>query len=189
MLPLRSLPFLALSLAFAASACATPVVRTPALAAPPGALVEEIHGSSGAAVGLLTLAEGPRGVLIRINLLAGALPAGWHGLHFHEHGDCGGAFAAAGAHAGHGGTAEHGLLSPRGPEPGDLPNLLIPPGSPAVAVELYSSMVTLEGARGRANLRDDDGAALIIHELPDDHSSQPIGGAGGRIACAVIPPG
>ena len=35
-------------------------------------------------------------------------------------------------------------------------------------------------------LMDEDGSALIIHEAEDDHISQPIGGAGGRVACAVI---
>ena len=35
-------------------------------------------------------------------------------------------------------------------------------------------------------LLDEDGSAVIIHEQPDDHLTQPIGGAGGRIACGVI---
>ena len=52
--------------------------------------------------------------------------------------------------------------------------------------ELYSDRVTLSEAEGRANLIDEDGSALVIHEGPDDHMSQPIGGAGGRVACAVI---
>jgi Cu-Zn family superoxide dismutase len=33
---------------------------------------------------------------------------------------------------------------------------------------------------------DADGAALVIHANPDDYRSQPIGGAGDRVACAVI---
>ena len=35
-------------------------------------------------------------------------------------------------------------------------------------------------------LKDADGSALVIHANPDDHMSQPIGGAGARIACGVI---
>ena len=35
-------------------------------------------------------------------------------------------------------------------------------------------------------LLDEDGSAVIIHDLPDDHPTQPIGGAGGRIGCAII---
>ena len=30
------------------------------------------------------------------------------------------------------------------------------------------------------------GRALVIHASPDDHVTQPIGGAGARIACGVI---
>ena len=35
-------------------------------------------------------------------------------------------------------------------------------------------------------LLDEDGSAVIIHENPDDHMAQPIGGAGGRIGCGII---
>ncbi len=54
--------------------------------------------------------------------------------------------------------------------------------------ELYSDRVTLTAteADDRAFLLDENGSALVIHEGPDDHKSQPIGGAGGRVACAVI---
>ncbi|HBX92207.1 MAG TPA: superoxide dismutase, partial [Hyphomonas sp.] len=36
------------------------------------------------------------------------------------------------------------------------------------------------------SLLDEDGSALIIHEAEDDHMTQPIGGAGARVACGVI---
>ncbi|HBS33699.1 MAG TPA: superoxide dismutase family protein, partial [Parvularcula sp.] len=35
-------------------------------------------------------------------------------------------------------------------------------------------------------LLDDDGFAIIIHANPDDHVTQPIGGAGDRVACAAF---
>ncbi len=41
-------------------------------------------------------------------------------------------------------------------------------------------MVSLGG------LLDDDGAAIVIHEGPDDYVSDPAGDAGPRIACGVI---
>ena len=41
---------------------------------------------------------------------------------------------------------------------------------------------------GAAALMDEDGAALVIHAMGDDHVSQPIGGAGGRVGCGVIVP-
>jgi Cu-Zn family superoxide dismutase len=33
---------------------------------------------------------------------------------------------------------------------------------------------------------DADGSAVVIHASPDDYKSQPSGGAGDRVACAVI---
>lgn len=35
-------------------------------------------------------------------------------------------------------------------------------------------------------LLDADGSAFVIHENPDDHKTQLIGGAGDRIACGAI---
>lgn len=178
--------------ALAVGGCASivqPAQQEPALPAIQGAEQTPIIGLDGRAIGLLTLAEGPRGVLLRINLLPNALQPGWHGLHIHEKGDCGGeAFTAAGSHEGHGARSTHGLLNPDGPEAGDLPNLLVPLNERPTIVELYAPGVSLTPQRGRANLHDADGAALVIHNGPDDHVSQPIGGAGARIACAVIAP-
>ena len=77
----------------------------------------------------------------------------------------------------------HGFLHPEGPHAGNLPNLVV--GSNGTAnVELYTNLVTL--SEGNAALLDQDGTTLIIHENEDDHLTQPIGGAGGRVACGVI---
>lgn len=176
---------------FSLAACATAPTPTPALAAPTSDRVvhAQINGPGGVAVGLLTLAEGPQGVLMRINTLPGALTPGWHGLHLHELGDCSSeGFVSSGGHVGHGGRQQHGLLNPGGPEFGDLPNILIPGPQHGAAVELYVAEATLHQRRGSTNLADQDGTALVIHAGPDDHTSQPIGGAGIRVACAVIPP-
>jgi len=35
-------------------------------------------------------------------------------------------------------------------------------------------------------LLDENGSAVIVHENPDDHMGQPIGGAGGRIGSGII---
>lgn len=139
----------------------------------------QLKGPTGADLGEVTLVEAPKGVLMRVE--AKGLTHGWHGLHFHETADCSKSdFTSAGGHT-HPAPGErvHGLLNPKANETGDLPNLYV--GSEGVGItEVFSSLTTL-GA-----LRDQDGSAVVIHAQPDDHMTQPIGGAGPRVACAEI---
>lgn len=140
----------------------------------------EILGKDGKKIGDLSLTAAPAGTLIGIVAAPGALTPGKHGLHFHETADCSdvGQYKKSGAHAGHA-EGKHGLLNPNGPEPGDLPNLVVSADGSA-SVELFTGLIKLD------QLKDENGSALIIHAKPDDHTSQPIGGAGDRIACAAI---
>jgi superoxide dismutase, Cu-Zn family len=140
----------------------------------------EIMGKDGKAIGTLSLAEAPTGVLMEVKLEPGSMEPGKHGLHFHETADCSdaGVYKKSGSHAGHA-EGKHGLLNPNGPEPGDLPNLVVMNDGSAI-VELFTNLIKLDG------LKDANGSALIIHAKTDDHKSQPIGGAGDRIACAAI---
>jgi Cu-Zn family superoxide dismutase len=143
----------------------------------------ELMGANGAG-GTVTLTPGPKGVLVRIE--AKGLPAGWHGVHFHEKGDCSDAkYTSAGAHVHAVTPAVHGLLNPAASDAGDLPNIFAAADGSAT-VELYSTLVTASGDASHAPLLDADGAALVIHANADDYNSQPIGGAGDRIACAVL---
>lgn len=149
-----------------------------------------IVGQDGRPVGQATFSEAPTGVLIRLEFSERALPAGWHGVHLHGAGDCAdfaNGFQASGAHLGHGRRAQHGLLNPAGPEAGDLPNIAAPAAG-IFGAELFSSRITLGpvAVEERQPLLDTDGSALIIHAGPDDQTSQPIGGAGARIACAAL---
>ena len=128
----------------------------------------------------------PSGLLLRVD--ASGLPPGWHGFHIHAVGRCEDAgFQSAGPHAGHGGGA-HGLLNSAGPETGDLPNLFAD-ASGRVRAEAYTGLVSLDGQNARPAIMDGDGAAFVIHANADDHTSQPIGGAGPRIACGVVTKG
>lgn len=139
----------------------------------------------GREIGQALLTEGPQGVLIYLELEG--LPPGPHGIHIHSVGTCDDhseGFTASGGHLNPEGR-EHGLLNPNGPDAGDLPNLFAHEDG-SVRAELYTPLVTLAEGEGRASLLDEDGAALVIHENRDDHLSQPIGGAGARIACGVI---
>jgi Cu-Zn family superoxide dismutase len=150
-----------------------------------------LHNASGAEIGTANFTEGPMGVLIRLDLRAGSLSPGWHGMHFHAVGAChdhDAGFMASSGHLGRGEGVTHGLLSANGPEAGDLPNLFVPETGP-IRAEIFTHFVTLGpndlGPHRRA-LLDVDGAALVIHANPDDHLSQPVGNAGGRVACGVL---
>lgn len=157
----------------AATAQATDAVQT------------DLKNASGARIGTVTVTAAPKGVLLRIE--ATGLPPGWHGAHFHEKADCSdAAFTRSGGHVHGDGKLVHGLLNPEANDAGDLPNLYAAPDG-SIHAELYSTLVALrEGATGRVPLLDADGAALVIHANPDDYQSQPIGGAGARIACAEL---
>lgn len=170
---------LALLLPAHAQAPAPPATATPALVP---AVEAAVLGGTGEKIGTASLKGGPRATVIRIVLQPGSLPPGWHGAHFHAVGDCSdpGKYEASKAHVNHHG-AKHGLLNPDGPDMGDLPNVFANADG-SVNAELVSTTL-LDGNEG---LRDGDGSAIIIHASPDDHTTQPIGGAGARIACAVI---
>jgi len=108
------------------------------------------------------------------------LPAGMHGFHIHETGDCSAPDASsAGGHFNPGNTA-HG--APDAPEhhAGDLGNIQAD-DSGAATVDVHASGVTLEmGANSVV------GKAVIVHAAPDDFTTQPTGNAGARLACGVI---
>lgn len=143
-----------------------------------------LYDGAGNDLGRITLTDAPRGVLLRIE--ARGLPPGWHGVHFHEKADCSdAAFTAAGGHVHSEKPIVHGFLVEGANDAGDLPNIHVDADGDMV-VELYSTLVSVNGTDGRPALRDADGSALVIHANADDYATQPIGGAGERIACAVI---
>ncbi|MCL4134147.1 UNVERIFIED_CONTAM: hypothetical protein GTU68_042462 [Idotea baltica] len=142
----------------------------------------EIINNDAKKIGMITVRKASGGVLIHIK--AQNMPAGFHGMHFHKKGDCSDhmSFKSAEGHIDpH--SKPHGFLNIKGPHEGNLPNLIVGKDG-TVEVELYSTLVTI--GEGDSDLIDEDGSALIVHINPDDHFSQPIGGSGGRIACAVI---
>ena len=115
---------------------------------------------------------------VRVTATFEGLPAGPHGFHLHETGDCSAPDAAsAGAH-----------YNPAG----------APHGAPdaASASRHMGDLGNVEaGADGKAtyervdNVLDYDklkGLAVLVHASADDLSSQPSGNAGARIGCGVI---
>lgn len=136
----------------------------------------------GEKIGSVLIKGGAHATVARITIQAGGLPPGWHGMHFHAVGDCSdpGKYELSKAHVNHT-MAKHGLLNPDGPDQGDLPNLFVNADGSASAEVSTPTLLA-----GKDGLRDGDGSAIIIHANADDFTSQPIGGAGARIACSVI---
>ncbi len=155
-------------------------------AAPTPVATAALKTAEGANAGTVTAFKGPLGVLFRVE--GKGWPAGWHGVHLHAVGKCEGpGFTSAGAHVNHAeGARPHGLLNTAGgPDLGDLQNVYAGADGSAHA-EVYLSGAGL-GMRGM-DLMDTDGLSFLVHANPDDHVSQPIGGAGARIACGVFEP-
>jgi Cu-Zn family superoxide dismutase len=143
--------------------------------------------TSGARVGRAVLTQGTTGLLIRIE--ATGLTPGWHGVHIHAVGQCAAPFTSAGAHVNHGEPrAPHGLLNADGPDDGDLPNIFAAADG-SVSAELFTTRARISSEGPGQWLWDADGSAIVIHANVDDHVSQPIGGAGDRVACGVMAAG
>ena len=108
------------------------------------------------------------------------LPAGKHGFHIHEKGDCsapdassaGGHFNPDNKQHGDPGAAEH--------HAGDLGNIEADAGGNA-AVDMHVNGLTL-GSGPNSVI----GKAVIVHAAADDLQTQPKGNAGARLACGVI---
>jgi Cu-Zn family superoxide dismutase len=157
------------------------VQRPGAVSAPPpatGALQASLADAQGKPVGSVTLRETPNGVLVEAELAG--LPPGEHGFHVHEKGACTPPFESAGNHLAEP-DSPHGFLVAAGPHAGDLPNLVVARDGRARA-QLFAAGLRFE------QIRDGDGAAIVVHAEPDDHQSQPAGASGDRIACGVIGP-
>ncbi|MDH3671973.1 MAG: superoxide dismutase family protein [Gammaproteobacteria bacterium] len=141
------------------------------------AVIIDVEGNT---IGEALVQQAPTGVLIFIDVTG--LPPGPHAIHIHSVGKCEPNFKASKGHINpH--KRKHGLLNPNGPDRGDLPNVFVSLNG-TLNAELFTTRVRLKG--GSAPLLDADGSAFVIHERRDDHMAQPIGGAGGRIACGVI---
>ena len=167
----------------AARAIAAAAVRAPVGATARASLVN----GEGASAGSATFRQGPTGVVIRVE--ATGLAPGWHGLHLHAVGQCQTPFESAGSHIQHEGVkAPHGYLNADGPDSGDLPNLYVGADGRGFA-EVFTTAASLNQAGPGEFLIDADGSSILIHANADDHSAQPIGGAGDRVVCGIVSAG
>jgi Cu-Zn family superoxide dismutase len=156
-----------------------------ALAATATATVNSISATGiGPTRGSISFEDSPTGLIITPKL--SGLPAGNHGFHIHEKGDCGpgmhegktAAGFAAGGHFDPAHTNKHlGPLSTVGHR-GDLPVLVVDSyGDADTAVT--APHLTVAEIRGRS---------VMIHAGGDNYTDapRPLGGGGARIACGVI---
>lgn len=156
------------------------VVKQPTSAPAAKAVLVDVNEKE---IGTATFTQASKGVLIRIKA-AGLVP-GLHGMHIHTTGECSHSdhFTKAGSHLGSK-DETHGLLSPH-PHAGDLPNIVVSKDGTAEA-EIFSTWISLNGQDGLPALKDEDGAAIIIHANADDYATQPTGNSGDRVVCGII---
>ncbi len=170
----------------ACAAAAQTAAPAPAQAAPPAAFASAaLTTGTGADAGTVTAFRGPMGILMKVE--GKGWPEGWHGVHLHAVGTCEGpGFTSAGAHVNHADADKrpHGLLNTEGgPDLGDLQNVYAgADGTANAEVYLAAAGLNMQGV----DLLDADGLSFLVHANRDDHVSQPIGGAGDRIACGVF---
>lgn len=156
--------------------------KKPEAPSPPQLYESPISNNKGEPIGKINIRDGANSLVMRVTIQASGLTPGWHGIHFHAVGDCSDSekFEKSKAHVNHD-QSKHGLLNADGPDEGDLPNIYAAPDGSVNAEVSTETPLTGEGG-----LKDGDGSSLVIHANEDDHSSQPIGGAGSRVGCAVI---
>jgi Cu-Zn family superoxide dismutase len=143
-----------------------------------------MYDVNGAPIGTAQLSQDQNG-RVSVDIASISLPAGTHGIHFHQVGKCEGgatAFSTAGGHY-NPLNKEHGLSNPNGPHAGDAPNIVIP-ASGVGTVSFTTDRVTLTA--GATSLFDADGSSIVVHANADDQVSQPSGNSGARIACGVV---
>jgi Cu-Zn family superoxide dismutase len=151
---------------------------TPAFAQNASAATANLADQSGVVLGTVTLTEMDGGVHLTGELTG--VPNGDHGFHIHAVGKCDAAdkFASAGPHF-EPGAHKHGKDNAEGPHAGDLDNVTADDDG-KVTVDVHNANVTI------ADLKDADGAALVLHADADDYKTDPSGNSGDRFACGVI---
>lgn len=139
--------------------------------------IARMHNPDGESVGTVAFHSSPYGVLLHLRLAF--LPAGAHAFHAHAVGECIPPFTSAAGHFNPKGS-NHGFMDDDGMHAGDMPNIHVSANGLA-HLETFNQNLRLD-----EELFDEDGAAIVIHQGPDDYRSDPAGAAGPRIACGVI---
>jgi Cu-Zn family superoxide dismutase len=150
---------------------------TNAFAQEPTKAIAVLHSASGSQVaGTVTFTK--TGDTVQVVADITGLTPGKHAFHIHEFGDCSAADASsAGSHF-NPMKKPHGAPDSPDRHAGDMGNLEADSTGKA-HLELKDSMLKFSGENSIL------GRGVIVHEKVDDWS-QPVGNAGGRVACGVI---
>lgn len=107
------------------------------------------------------------------------VPAGVHGFHVHEKGDCSNNGNAAGGHF-NPTNMPHAAPDAQSHHSGDFGNVTAEANGEVHAKFNTRSITVHDGVTSVV------GHAVVLHGNPDDLTSQPAGNAGPRIACGVV---
>jgi Cu-Zn family superoxide dismutase len=151
-------------------------------------------GSNGITGQALFVQDGGGNVIVTLTVKGppSVLAAGRHGVHIHEVGACDPpGFTTAGGHFDPGPNGNSNTIANHPYHLGDLQNLQINSKGEGAFVDV-TTRVSLTA--GDISLFDDNGSAIIIHQLEDQQSCQaatpggPCTGVSGgpRLACGVI---
>ena len=166
-------------LAFLLTSCRLPYV--PGVTKPEPSAGVTLRDAEGRIVGGGVLLEESDGVRVLIDL-KGFKP-GVKAIHIHAVGRCDPpSFESAGPHF-NPKNAQHGLVNPKGPHAGDLPNITVEANGQG-HLEYTNSRVSVESGPGY--LLGSNGTSMVVHEGPDDLLTDPAGNSGARVACGVI---
>lgn len=141
--------------------------------------VAELQDSKGSFAGVAFFTDYEGGVRVALRLRG--LEPGEYAVHIHEFACTPGDFQSAGGHFNPYGR-EHGLLNPKGPHAGDLPNITVGENG-SYEGTLSASLVSL--GDGANSLFKAGGTSLVIHSKPDE--GKPAAESDSkRVACGAI---
>jgi Cu-Zn family superoxide dismutase len=144
-------------------------------------LTVRLTTAQGQDAGTAIIKSASHGVIVQLK--AKNLPAGEHGIHFHQSAKCDPPdFKTAGPHFNPDGK-KHGLKNPEGHHAGDMKNVMVAANGTARTTIVDHDVDLGDDSH---SLLSNGGTSLVIHAKPDDMKTDPTGNSGDRIACGVI---
>lgn len=118
---------------------------------------------------------------VELRIDVSGLPAGKHGVHIHEKGDCSTPDAMSAGEHWNPTNEAHGKFGEHPFHRGDIGNIDVGDdgrGSLSMSTDLWTL--------GTGGPSDVVGRSIVVHADPDDFKTQPAGAAGTRVGCGVI---